>query len=105
MSAPLVTSPPVVMAPREDGFEVVWGVSRLSRGWLEWKDAGGAEPGGPDADPAADQAAMWIEGAASASELVLTMRSLAGDVVHDIRLAPAASGESHAGRPGTEVMK
>lgn len=37
----LVTSPPVVMAPREDGAEVVWGVSRLSRGWLEWKSADG----------------------------------------------------------------
>jgi hypothetical protein len=42
MSALLVTSPPVVMAPRADGFEVVWGVSRLSRGWLEWEDAGGS---------------------------------------------------------------
>ena len=36
----LVTSPPVVMAPREDGAEVVWGVSRLSRGWLEWETGG-----------------------------------------------------------------
>lgn len=42
MSARLVTSPPVVMAPRADGFDVVWGVSRLSRGWLEWEDAGGS---------------------------------------------------------------
>lgn len=39
MTAALVTSPPVVMAPRSDGFEVVWGVSRLSRGWLEWEAA------------------------------------------------------------------
>ena len=38
--APRSTSPPVVMAPRADGFEVVWGVSRLSRGWLEWQAAG-----------------------------------------------------------------
>ena len=37
MIRPLVTSPPVVMAPRADGFEVVWGVSRLSRGWIEWQ--------------------------------------------------------------------
>ncbi len=37
MTAALVESPPVVMAPREDGFEIVWGVSRLSRGWLEWE--------------------------------------------------------------------
>lgn len=42
MSARLVTSPPVVMAPRTDGFEVVWGVNRLSRGWLEWEDAAGS---------------------------------------------------------------
>ncbi|WP_243076633.1 metallophosphoesterase [Microbacterium sp. SS28] len=50
MSAPLVTSPPVVMAPRADGFEVVWGVSRLSRGWLEWRAADGAS-GRFTADP------------------------------------------------------
>lgn len=36
MTGPLVTSPPVVMAPRADGFEVVWGVGRLCRGWVEW---------------------------------------------------------------------
>ncbi|KRC60956.1 hypothetical protein ASE14_08355 [Agromyces sp. Root81] len=42
MTASLVTSPPVVMAPRADGFEIVWGVGRLSRGWLEWKTADGA---------------------------------------------------------------
>lgn len=42
MIAPLVTSPPVVMAPRSDGVEVVWGVSRLSRGWLEWERADGS---------------------------------------------------------------
>jgi 3',5'-cyclic AMP phosphodiesterase CpdA len=35
----LVTSPAVVMAPRADGVDVVWSVSRLSRGWVEW-DAG-----------------------------------------------------------------
>ncbi|SDR76874.1 metallophosphoesterase family protein [Microterricola viridarii] len=43
MKKPLVTSPAVVMAPRADGFEVVWGVSRLSRGRLEW--ATGEEAG------------------------------------------------------------
>lgn len=35
--APLVTSPLVIMAPRPDGFEAVWSVSRLSRGRLEWR--------------------------------------------------------------------
>jgi hypothetical protein len=25
------------MAPHSGGFETVWGVSRLSRGWLEWE--------------------------------------------------------------------
>jgi hypothetical protein len=38
----LVTTPAVVMAPREDGVEVVWGVSRLCHGWVEWQ--------GPDGD-------------------------------------------------------
>lgn len=33
----LVTTPLVIMAPRADGFEAVWGVGRLSRGWLEWR--------------------------------------------------------------------
>ncbi len=42
MAEPLVTSPPVVMAPRADGFEVAWGVGRLSRGWVEWREDGGA---------------------------------------------------------------
>lgn len=36
-AAPLTLSPPVVMAPRPDGAEVVWAVSRLARGWVEWK--------------------------------------------------------------------
>lgn len=31
-TSPLVLSPPVVMAPRADGAEVVWAVSRLARG-------------------------------------------------------------------------
>ncbi len=38
----LVTSPPVVMAPRADGFEVVWSVGRLARGRLEWRGAAGS---------------------------------------------------------------
>lgn len=33
----LTTTPPVVMAPRADGAEIVWGVSRHCRGWLEIK--------------------------------------------------------------------
>ncbi|MDR2998258.1 MAG: metallophosphoesterase [Microbacterium sp.] len=33
----LVTTPLSIMAPRPDGFEAVWGVSRLSRGQLEWR--------------------------------------------------------------------
>lgn len=31
----LATTPPVVMAPRADGAEIVWGVSRHCRGWVE----------------------------------------------------------------------
>ncbi|WP_181034145.1 metallophosphoesterase [Arthrobacter sp. GMC3] len=42
MQENLVTSPPVVMAPRVDGFEVLWGVARLSRGWLEWESPDGS---------------------------------------------------------------
>lgn len=38
---PLVKSPAVLMAPRHDGIEVVWWVSRLSKGKVEWKDAEG----------------------------------------------------------------
>lgn len=41
MDTSLVTSPCVVMAPRADGFEMIWGVSRLSRGWVEWRDEDG----------------------------------------------------------------
>ena len=41
----LVTSPLVISAPRPDGFEAIWAVSRLSRGRLEWR----AEAAGGDA--------------------------------------------------------
>lgn len=37
----LVMSPAVLMAPRQDGIEVVWAVSRLAKGLVEWKDADG----------------------------------------------------------------
>jgi len=32
-----VTSPLAIMALRSDGFEAVWSVAGLSRGWLEWR--------------------------------------------------------------------
>lgn len=38
---PLMVTPAVVMAPRADGVEVVWAVSRLCRGWLECRETGG----------------------------------------------------------------
>lgn len=38
----LVKSPAVLMAPRSDGAEVVWAVTRLARGTVEWKDADGS---------------------------------------------------------------
>ncbi|MFC0672831.1 metallophosphoesterase family protein [Brachybacterium hainanense] len=43
---PLTASPPVVMAPREDGFEVVWAVRERALGQVEIvpADAPGAEP-------------------------------------------------------------
>ncbi len=34
-TSPLVRTPLVLMAPREDGIEAIWAVSRRSRGWLE----------------------------------------------------------------------
>jgi LDH2 family malate/lactate/ureidoglycolate dehydrogenase len=41
MISTLVTSPAVVMAPRADGATLVWAVSRLSRGRVEWKSKQG----------------------------------------------------------------
>ena len=38
----LVNSPLVVMAPREDGAEIVWAVSSLCKAWIEVKDEKGA---------------------------------------------------------------
>lgn len=35
-SLSLVSSPPVVMAPRADGAEILWAVPSLSRGWVEY---------------------------------------------------------------------
>lgn len=38
---PLVRTPMVLMAPRADGIEAVWAVSRLSRGRIEWETTDG----------------------------------------------------------------
>jgi predicted phosphodiesterase len=38
----LTITPIVLMAPRSDGIEAVWGISELCRGRLEWRMAGGA---------------------------------------------------------------
>ncbi|MBN9690298.1 MAG: metallophosphoesterase [Verrucomicrobia bacterium] len=46
----LVQTPLVLMAPTEHGLEAAWGVSRLSRGFLEWEtEAGTAGVAGMDA--------------------------------------------------------
>ena len=37
----LVTTPLSIMAPCSEGFDAVWGVGRLCRGWLEWEAEGG----------------------------------------------------------------
>jgi predicted phosphodiesterase len=41
-SGPLMQTPAVIMAPRHDGVEVVWSVSKLSRGRVEWKGEDGS---------------------------------------------------------------
>jgi hypothetical protein len=38
----LIKSPAVLMAPRPDGIEVVWAVSALARGRVEWRSANGS---------------------------------------------------------------
>lgn len=40
-TGPLMKTPAVIMAPRHDGAEVVWAVSRLSRGRVEWRGGDG----------------------------------------------------------------
>lgn len=40
---PLVRTPLVIMAPREDGFETIWAVNRLSRGLVEWELPDGSQ--------------------------------------------------------------
>ncbi len=40
-SGALTLTPPVVMAPRHDGADLVWAVGRLARGWVEWKAESG----------------------------------------------------------------
>jgi hypothetical protein len=42
-SLPLVRTPLVLMAPRADGLEAVWAVSRTCKGRLEWESADGAK--------------------------------------------------------------
>lgn len=41
-TASLVRTPLVLMAPRPDGFEAVWAVTKLCTGRIEWKTADGA---------------------------------------------------------------
>ena len=38
----LMKTPAVIMAPRHDGAEVVWAVSKLSRGRVEWQGEDGS---------------------------------------------------------------
>jgi hypothetical protein len=42
VGGPLVRTPAVIMAPRADGAEIVWAVSKLCRGSVEWKSADGS---------------------------------------------------------------
>lgn len=39
--APLLTTDPMVWAPRADGAEILWTVSRLARGWVELRSESG----------------------------------------------------------------
>lgn len=41
-TAPLVKTPAVIMAPRADGVEVIWAISKLARGHVEWKGEDGS---------------------------------------------------------------
>ncbi len=60
----LVRTPLVIMAPRSDGFEAVWGVNELCKGRIEWED----EQGGKGA------AAMDAFGFVPQGERVLRVR-------------------------------
>jgi hypothetical protein len=40
-AGPLLVTPASIMAPRADGVEMVWAVSRLCRGWVEWREKDG----------------------------------------------------------------
>jgi predicted phosphodiesterase len=41
-AGPLIRTPLNLMAPRHDGVIAVWAVSALCRGWVEWRETGGA---------------------------------------------------------------
>lgn len=80
---PLATTPPVAMAPRPDGAELVWGVSRHCRGMVEVRTEGGG---------------------------ILTFGgtefgfSSQGEKVVRVRLHGLAPGRAHAYRAITEAM-
>lgn len=42
LDGPLFTTPVSMLAPRADGVELACGITRLARGWAEWKTADGA---------------------------------------------------------------
>jgi hypothetical protein len=93
---PLVETPTVMMAPRADGLEMVWAVSRLSLGRLEWETEDGARGVAADEFPYGQligggpqlTRATWVEGIANANQLELKMSDLAGNGLHAVTLKP-----------------
>lgn len=79
---PLMVTPAVIMAPRADGVEVVWAVSRLCRGWVEWR-----EEGGPVVKCASDDFGLVPQ----------------GDRVMRVRIGGMRSGKRHALRVVVEA--
>lgn len=80
----LVRTPASVMAPRADGVEIVWAVSQLSRGKVEWKSADGTS------------------GVAAADRFGLTPQ---GDKILRVRLAGLKPGTVYQFRAITHASK
>lgn len=78
----LVLTPPVAMAPRPDGVEIVWGVSRHARGWVEVKNGENVQKFGGNDFGFSSQ----------------------GDRVLRVRLEGLAPGKTYCWRAITEAM-
>ncbi len=92
---PLATTPPSVMAPTADGFQVIWGVSEHCLGRIEWKAPDDAKVPVPAGSASADDYGMTPQGAETLRVRVRGLPAGAKVLVRAVTTS-AASGRQEA---------